>query len=90
MHLDFWDGLIDFGPFLSLFIIFHFRNLVITMVLLLLSVANLVCHATYCRDQFVDYWMRGNLLTKDLATRIYIILKRPDRSYLSQVRLHFY
>lgn len=39
MHLDFWDGLIDFGPFLSLFIIFHFRNLVITMVLLLLSVA---------------------------------------------------
>ncbi|GAY60742.1 EF hand family protein expressed [Citrus sinensis] len=36
------------------------------------------------RDQFVDYWMRGNLLTKDLATRIYIILKRPDRSYLTQ------
>ncbi|KAJ4722736.1 Serine/threonine-protein phosphatase 2A regulatory subunit B'' subunit alpha [Melia azedarach] len=36
------------------------------------------------RDQFVDYWTRGNILTMDLATRIYTVLKRPDCSYLTK------
>ncbi|CAI0433523.1 unnamed protein product [Linum tenue] len=36
------------------------------------------------RDQFMDYWVKGNFLTMDLATQIYTILKQPDRGYLSQ------
>ncbi|CAN1234019.1 Serine/threonine protein phosphatase 2A regulatory subunit B''beta [Linum perenne] len=38
------------------------------------------------RDQFVDYWVKGNFLTMDLATQIYTVLKQPDHEYLSQVR----
>ncbi|KAM7258828.1 hypothetical protein ACFE04_014569 [Oxalis oulophora] len=36
------------------------------------------------RDQFINYWVKGNLLTMDLATRIYTILKKPDCRYLAQ------
>ncbi|CAI0385184.1 unnamed protein product [Linum tenue] len=36
------------------------------------------------RDQFIDYWVKGNFLTMDLATQIYTILKQPDRGYLTQ------
>ncbi|KAJ0034206.1 hypothetical protein Pint_25085 [Pistacia integerrima] len=36
------------------------------------------------RDQFIDYWIKGNMLTMDIATRIYTILKQPDHSYLTQ------
>ncbi|XVF62840.1 hypothetical protein PTKIN_Ptkin09bG0040900 [Pterospermum kingtungense] len=36
------------------------------------------------RDQFVNYWIGGNILTMDLATRIYTILKQPDLRYLTQ------
>ncbi|PPS16319.1 hypothetical protein GOBAR_AA04260 [Gossypium barbadense] len=35
-------------------------------------------------DQFVNYWIGGNMLTVDLATRIYTILKQPDCRYLTQ------
>ncbi|CAN0904720.1 Serine/threonine protein phosphatase 2A regulatory subunit B''beta [Linum grandiflorum] len=35
-------------------------------------------------DQFIDYWVKGNCLTMDLATRVYIVLKQPDREYLAQ------
>ncbi|KAK7344042.1 hypothetical protein VNO77_13261 [Canavalia gladiata] len=36
------------------------------------------------RDQFIDYWIRGNMLAMDLATQIYTILKQPYRTYLVQ------
>ncbi|CAN1279303.1 Probable serine/threonine protein phosphatase 2A regulatory subunit B''gamma [Linum perenne] len=36
------------------------------------------------RDQFIDYWVKGNYLTMDLATRIFFILKQSDREYLAQ------
>jgi len=39
----------------------------------------------YCRDQFIDYWIRGNMLAMDLTTQIYTILKQPYRTYLAQV-----
>lgn len=42
------------------------------------------------RDQFVDYWIGGNMLTMDLATRMYTILKQPDRRYLTQVIFSFF
>lgn len=38
-----------------------------------------------CRDAFVDYWIHGNMLTKDIATQMYTILKQPDLKYLVQV-----
>ncbi|CAN0890229.1 Probable serine/threonine protein phosphatase 2A regulatory subunit B''gamma [Linum grandiflorum] len=36
------------------------------------------------RDQFVEYWVKGNFLTMDLATQIYTVLKQPDSEYLTQ------
>nr|KJB82291.1 hypothetical protein B456_013G187900 [Gossypium raimondii] len=36
------------------------------------------------RDAFVDYWVNGNLLTKDVATQIYTVLKQPYLKYLVQ------
>ncbi|KAK7278417.1 hypothetical protein RJT34_23445 [Clitoria ternatea] len=39
---------------------------------------------TITRDQFIDYWIRGNMLAMDLATQIYTILKQPYRTYLVQ------
>ncbi|CAI9091494.1 OLC1v1026546C1 [Oldenlandia corymbosa var. corymbosa] len=36
------------------------------------------------RDAFVEYWINGNMLTKDIATQIFIILKQTDLRYLSQ------
>ncbi|KAL2325154.1 hypothetical protein Fmac_024212 [Flemingia macrophylla] len=39
---------------------------------------------TITRDQFIDYWIRGNMLAMDLTTQIYTVLKQPYRSYLVQ------
>ncbi|XP_061370771.1 serine/threonine protein phosphatase 2A regulatory subunit B''beta-like isoform X1 [Gastrolobium bilobum] len=39
---------------------------------------------TITRDQFIDYWIQGNMLAMDLATQIYTILKPPYRTYLVQ------
>lgn len=36
------------------------------------------------RAAFVDYWMRDNLISADLATRIFQVLKQPERPYLTQ------
>ncbi|XP_050223280.1 serine/threonine protein phosphatase 2A regulatory subunit B''beta-like [Mercurialis annua] len=36
------------------------------------------------RDAFVNYWINGNILTMDMATQIYKILKQPDLKYLTQ------
>ncbi|KAJ9540211.1 hypothetical protein OSB04_026717 [Centaurea solstitialis] len=35
------------------------------------------------RDAFVDYWVHSNMLTKDIATQIFTILKQPDLRYLT-------
>ncbi|XP_028790290.1 probable serine/threonine protein phosphatase 2A regulatory subunit B''delta [Neltuma alba] len=36
------------------------------------------------RDAFVDYWINNNMLTADIATQVYKILKQPDLNYLTQ------
>ncbi|KAL8533359.1 hypothetical protein ACS0TY_009663 [Phlomoides rotata] len=36
------------------------------------------------RDAFVDYWINGNMLSKDIATQLFTILKQPDLKYLVQ------
>ncbi|XP_022719040.1 serine/threonine protein phosphatase 2A regulatory subunit B''beta-like isoform X1 [Durio zibethinus] len=36
------------------------------------------------RDAFIDYWVNSNMLTRDIATQIYTILKQPDLKYLTQ------
>ncbi|CAK7341145.1 unnamed protein product [Dovyalis caffra] len=35
-------------------------------------------------DAFLDYWINGNMLTLDIATQIFTILKQPDLKYLTQ------
>ncbi|KAI3748449.1 hypothetical protein L6452_11519 [Arctium lappa] len=35
------------------------------------------------RDAFVDHWVHSNMLTKDIATQIFTILKQPDLRYLT-------
>ncbi|KOM55681.1 hypothetical protein LR48_Vigan10g157300 [Vigna angularis] len=36
------------------------------------------------RKSFIDYWVNGNMLTKDIATQIFTILKQPQLKYLTQ------
>ncbi|KAI4311023.1 hypothetical protein MLD38_035960 [Melastoma candidum] len=36
------------------------------------------------REAFVAYWVNGNMLTMDLATQVYTILKQPEVKYLTQ------
>nr|GEY31043.1 serine/threonine protein phosphatase 2A regulatory subunit B''beta-like [Tanacetum cinerariifolium] len=36
------------------------------------------------RDAFVEFWVHGNMLTKDIATQIFTLLKQPDLRYLTQ------
>ncbi|KAK6136069.1 hypothetical protein DH2020_030174 [Rehmannia glutinosa] len=42
------------------------------------------CTGIVTRDAFVNYWINGNMLTKDVATQIYTILKQPDVKHLAQ------
>ncbi|KAI3832241.1 hypothetical protein MKX03_032143 [Papaver bracteatum] len=42
------------------------------------------CTDVVTRDAFVDYWVNGNMLTMDIATQIFTVLKKPDRRYLTQ------
>ncbi|KAJ8899496.1 hypothetical protein K2173_018470 [Erythroxylum novogranatense] len=39
---------------------------------------------TITKDVFVKYWMDGNMLTMDIATQIFNILKQPGCKYLTQ------
>ncbi|XP_010550352.1 PREDICTED: probable serine/threonine protein phosphatase 2A regulatory subunit B''delta [Tarenaya hassleriana] len=36
------------------------------------------------REAFIEYWVKGNMLTMDIATQIFKILKQPDQNYLVQ------
>ncbi|XP_047165126.1 serine/threonine protein phosphatase 2A regulatory subunit B''beta-like [Vigna umbellata] len=36
------------------------------------------------RNAFVEYWINGNMLTMDIATVIFKILKQPQLSYITQ------
>ncbi|GAA0152013.1 protein phosphatase [Lithospermum erythrorhizon] len=36
------------------------------------------------RDAFVDYWINGSILTKDIASQIFTILKKPDLRHLTK------
>ncbi|KAI8574383.1 hypothetical protein RHMOL_Rhmol01G0349100 [Rhododendron molle] len=42
------------------------------------------CTGMVTRDAFVKYWVDGNLLTKDIATQIFKILKQPNLKYLTK------
>ncbi|KAI3968849.1 hypothetical protein MKX01_028999 [Papaver californicum] len=42
------------------------------------------CTGVVTRDAFVGYWVNGNMLTMDIATEMYRVLKQPDRRYLTQ------
>jgi hypothetical protein len=40
--------------------------------------------AICCRERFIEYWVDQNMLTADTATRIFTVLKQPDKNYLTQ------
>ncbi|KAK3029297.1 hypothetical protein RJ639_040133 [Escallonia herrerae] len=42
------------------------------------------CTGIVTRDAFVDYWVNGNMLTKDTATQMFTVLKQPDVKHLTQ------
>ncbi|ONK80515.1 uncharacterized protein A4U43_C01F18650 [Asparagus officinalis] len=42
------------------------------------------CIGTITRNAFVKYWIDSNLMTRDIATQIFTILKQPARKYLTQ------
>lgn len=42
------------------------------------------------REAFIDYWVKGNMWTKEIATQIFTILKQPDKKYLVQVVFIYY
>ncbi|KAG1359735.1 Serine/threonine protein phosphatase 2A regulatory subunit B''beta [Cocos nucifera] len=42
------------------------------------------CIGIVTRDAFVDYWINSNMITMDIATQIFTILKQPDHEYLTQ------
>ncbi|KAJ6820128.1 serine/threonine protein phosphatase 2A regulatory subunit B''beta-like [Iris pallida] len=42
------------------------------------------CIGTITRDTFINYWINSNMMTMDIATQIYTILKQPDHKYLTQ------
>ncbi|XP_073297600.1 serine/threonine protein phosphatase 2A regulatory subunit B''beta-like [Primulina huaijiensis] len=42
------------------------------------------CTGIVTRDAFVNFWINGNILTKDIGTQIYTVLKQPDLKYLVQ------
>ncbi|GMI98691.1 hypothetical protein like AT5G44090 [Hibiscus trionum] len=43
------------------------------------------CVGSVTRDAFIKYWVDGNMLTMDIATQIFEILKRPGCRHLTQV-----
>ncbi|KAG6483943.1 hypothetical protein ZIOFF_060736 [Zingiber officinale] len=45
------------------------------------------CTGMVTRDAFIEYWISSNLMTKDVATQIFTILKQADHNYLTQVLL---
>jgi serine/threonine-protein phosphatase 2A regulatory subunit B'' len=36
------------------------------------------------REDFIDYWVKGNMLTKEITSQVFTILKQPDHNYLVQ------
>ncbi|VFQ62885.1 unnamed protein product [Cuscuta campestris] len=42
------------------------------------------CSGIVTRDAFADYWVNSNMLTKDIVTQIFSVLKQPDLKYLTQ------
>jgi serine/threonine-protein phosphatase 2A regulatory subunit B'' len=36
------------------------------------------------RERFIEYWVDQNMLIADTATRVFTVLKQPDKNYLTQ------
>jgi len=44
-----------------------------------------VLRLCFRREKFVEYWVDQNMLAMDTATRIFTVLKQPDKNFLRQV-----
>ncbi|XP_074570994.1 serine/threonine protein phosphatase 2A regulatory subunit B''beta-like [Curcuma longa] len=42
------------------------------------------CTGMVTRDAFIEYWISSNLMTQDVATQIFTIMKQADHNYLTQ------
>ncbi|KAM0949312.1 putative EF-hand domain-containing protein [Dioscorea sansibarensis] len=42
------------------------------------------CIGVVTRNAFIDYWVNNNIMTMDIATQIFTILKQPDNKYLTK------
>ncbi len=60
---------------------FHSSKLILKK---LLSSHNVI----WCRERFIEYWVDQNMLIADTATRVFTVLKQPDKNYLTQVSFH--
>jgi hypothetical protein len=60
---------------------FHWSKLLLKR---LLSSHNII----WCRERFIEYWVDQNMLIADTATRVFTVLKQPDKNYLTQVSFH--
>jgi hypothetical protein len=56
---------------------FHSSKLILKK---LLSSHNVI----WCRERFIEYWVDQNMLIADTATRVFTVLKQPDKNYLTQ------
>jgi hypothetical protein len=62
------------------------KNLCLSKFVKLATWLGAIC----CRERFIEYWVEQNMLTADTATRIFTVLKQPDKNYLTQVSfIHF-
>ncbi|CAI0434515.1 unnamed protein product, partial [Linum tenue] len=43
------------------------------------------CYGIVTRDAFLKYWAESSMLTVDMATQVFEILKQPNRRYLTKV-----
>lgn len=39
------------------------------------------------RDAFIDFWLNSNMVTMDVATQVFIILKQKNQDFLTKVCL---
>ncbi|XP_039122387.1 serine/threonine protein phosphatase 2A regulatory subunit B''beta-like [Dioscorea cayenensis subsp. rotundata] len=42
------------------------------------------CIGVVTRNAFIDYWVNTNIMTMDIATQIFTILKQPDNKHLTK------
>lgn len=81
---------IDWCCNLYLDLVYHLCNAVDRLLIIIVFVYFLSKGWVFlCRDEFVDFWVKRNMMSKNIESQIYNILKQPGFDYLIQVSLLF-